>query len=341
MLLLAGLGFGLLALLVLLTPGWLAPRGEIRPGAVAPTPTDTPQPPVSQILPIAVLTVAGGVPALPAPIPTDVAPWIPPPICGGSVYTPPLCTPGPVLPTPVPPVISPTPVPGFLQADETGSADFGIWNYGYGVIHSEAETWATVYYDTHSVQALQAYAAANRTLAGQLAQTPGGVRVDVTFRDYVAPESFQAWLRAHDFYNGWYGVRVVDPQGRRADIAVPFQYTGGLPDWLMQGQVAPVSVWTTYAPPPPTPIGGYDMPDVAPAQTVRGIYYVSGMVDVAQLAGIAADPLVFLADVTPNVVRADLLSKGVLVASPYLNWVVIRPASPFWAMEDLGLEHFR
>jgi hypothetical protein len=65
------------------------------------------------------------------------------------------------------------------------------------------------------------------------------------------------------------------------------------------------------------------------------------MVAVEQLTRIAADPLVFLADVTPNVVRADLLQKGVLVASPYLNWVTIWPASPFWQMEDLGLEHFR
>ena len=337
-LLLTGLGAGVLAVLLLL-PGWLGPGWRRRAG---PTPTETPVPLPTALLPTVPPwpTIIAGVPALPVPIPTNVAPSIPPPLCGGSRFSPPVCTPVPILPTPVPPLLSPTPWPGTLQADETGGKDYGVWSYGYGVIHANDETAASVYYDTRTVEAIQAYAAANRALAADLAQTGGGVRVDVAFRAPVAPAQFLDWARAHGFYNGWFGVRVLDRRAR-GPVAVPLYFRGGLPDWLLQGQLQPVSVWSTIYPALPTPVQPPGVEDSAPLYLVSGVYYLTGMVDVQQLPGIVTDPLVFLADVTPNVVRRDLLSKGVLVVMPDMMWVAVRPASPFWRMEDLGLEHFR
>jgi hypothetical protein len=366
LLLLGGTGFAALALLLLMAGAWVGPPHDNAVRAVPPSATPWPPHPTVSPWP----AQAGQVNPLPVPVPTDAPASLPfQPLCGGVRAGPPLCTPGPVLPTPTAPLLSPTPWPGTLQTDETGQADFGTWRYGYGVIHAEADTRATVYYDTHSIAALQAYAAANQALAAELAGFGGGARVDVTFRTYLTPAEVEDWMVAHDLYNGWLGVRVLDAQDQRADLALPVYNKQQFPQsalehWLTPIPADPSSARDGLLPPDPPAAAPADKP-VAQAATptvmslptprsplpttaapgppfsVVGVYYLSGMVDAQRLPAIAADPLVFLADVTPNIVRRDLLRRGVLAPAPNLDWVTIQPPSPFWAMEDLGLEHFR
>jgi hypothetical protein len=266
-------------------------------------------------------TIAAGVPMLPAPVPTDAVLWNHSPFCAGSNPFPPPCTPVPPSPTPAQVLPSPTPDPA-MGTWETGHMDFGLWNYDYSYYPSEADVWATVHYDTPSVEAIQAYALANRALAAELAQLPGGARVDITFRTYMPLSRLHDWALGHGLYAGSGALRVLDQQGTRADYPFMMQYS--------------------YAPPtvPPVPYPSSDEGGSEQYQ-VEGVFYISGMVEARRLPDIVADPLVFLADVTPNAVRKDLMSKRPIPPLPWLDWVTIQPPSPFRRMEELGLEHFR
>jgi hypothetical protein len=236
---------------------------------------------------------------------------------------------------PTPPAVTATPPPGYIY----GGHDFDGWRYTYSALPNEGELWAEVHYDTQSVAALREYVALNRGLADQLAQTGGGARVDITFRTYLTPDQFRTWMQAHNLYAAWSGLRVLNAQGQRADLVLPWIYQDPLPQRLLD-------YWLTPANATPPPVYGLELPHGDPREiggpfTLRGVFYVTAMVDAAQLPTLAADPLVYLADVTPNAVRADLLGQGVNIMSPYMSWVRVLPVSPFWQMEDFGLEQFR
>ena len=69
---------------------------------------------------------------------------------------------------------------------------------------------------------------------------------------------------------------------------------------------------------------------------MQGVYAVSGTIQGNMLPSLLNDPLVFIPDVRLTVMRNDVAD---IVPDPS----VIRHAlgSPFWKMEDLGLENFR
>jgi hypothetical protein len=205
---------------------------------------------------------------------------------------------------------------------ETGHGDFGVWHYDYSYYPSEGETWATVRYDSSSVDSIQAYATANRALAAEVAQMGGGARVDITFRTPMPLSQIHDWALGHGLYSGWLGVRVVDSTGGRDDYPLMMQYS--------------------YAPSLVPPLADPGTDEGSPVQyQVDGVFYISGMVEARRVPEFGADPLVFLADVTPNVVRKDLMSQRPIPPYPDLHWITIQPSSPFRQMEDLGLEHFR
>lgn len=335
-LLLAGLGFGLLALLVLLTPGGLAPRGEIRPGAFAPPPTatvvvaSTPLPP-EKPSPDAVTPPPTLPPRLPGPILTTIPPSLAYPFSpvGHALET--FCT--PAVPTLTPdPHATPWPT---AVGDENGRHDFGAWGYIYTYGRAWGDLFARVYYDDHSVAGLEAYAQANRALATDLAQRGGDesfapsrglARVDLTFRTYLNPDQARDWIQAHNLLIEYVVLRIVDPQGLRLDLTVP---TADVND-----PVSAAAIARMLNPP--------DAPSCGPF-TMRGggVYFVTALADPAQLPVLAADPLVYLADVTPNAVRRDLWQRYAETRTNSFKWVQVQNGSPFWAMEDLGLEHFR
>ena len=68
-----------------------------------------------------------------------------------------------------------------------------------------------------------------------------------------------------------------------------------------------------------------------------GVSFTRAWVDSSRLPAIANDPLVYLADVTPNVVRTDLAKAGVADAGT----TAIEVDTPFPAMEHFGLDSFK
>ena len=62
-----------------------------------------------------------------------------------------------------------------------------------------------------------------------------------------------------------------------------------------------------------------------------------GTIAASKLAGLSADPLVFLTDVTPTAVRRDLVAASIQDGAA----ANVITTSAYWAMEDLGLEHFK
>ncbi len=74
---------------------------------------------------------------------------------------------------------------------------------------------------------------------------------------------------------------------------------------------------------------------------MRGVYFSLATVDAKQLPVIAADSQVFIADVTINVVRNDLVRAGVRGAEDVQNSEGF-PAPFFWDMEHkFGLDKFK
>ncbi len=341
-LLLGGIGFGLLALLLLVTPGWLRPAGAPdlgppEPTAPAPTPTmayapTPPAPPAPEKPPADAATPLPDLPTrLPGPLLTTIPPMLAPPLSPPYHGMETFCTPTATPPTPDPQA---TPWPTAV-GDESGRRDFGAWGYTYSYGRDWGDLFAAVYYDDSSVAGLEAYVQANRALADQLAQLRGDesfspsrglARVDLTFRGYVAPEQARAWVQAHTLLVEYAVLRVYDPQGLRLDFTV---LTGDvndpIPAWYIDRELNPPNVPSCG---PFTMQGG-------------GVFFVTALADPAALPALAADPLVYLADVTPNAVRRDLWQQYQETRTNSFKWVRVQNGSPFWAMEDLGLEHFR
>ncbi len=142
----------------------------------------------------------------------------------------------------------------------------------------------------------------------------------------MAPDPARAWIQAHNLLTQYAVLRVYDRQGTRLDFVVP---TSDVNDPL------PADYIDWEGPSPGAPSCG--------SFTIQGggVYFVTALADPAQLPALAADPLVYLADVTPNAVRRDLWPRYQETQASSFQWVRVQNGSPFWRMEDLGLEHFR
>ncbi len=249
-------------------------------------------------------------------IPTPIATHqrLPNPV---STYSPGAATPSVMVtsspPTPRATTVSrgtPEPTPELI-----GKADFGSWNY---VAYKDdlGHSFATIRYDFQTIGGIQAYVDDNKKLASQLVSNKGQVEVYVTFRNYVSPEQFRAWVKSTGLANGpntqVYGiVRMMQQDGTRITA-----YTG--PD----AQTDKVQArWADTG------------------ATVKGIYAAHGWVSTDNLAALQTDPMVFLVDVTPNVIRKDLATHG--VADVMKVDVRMQTETPFWTMEDAGLDKFR
>lgn|GEM_PF-2316581 len=203
--------------------------------------------------------------------------------------------------------------------EEVLERDYGTWSYIAGR-SSSAGMGASIRYDISSVAALNAYALANRALAAELVTRGGEVEVYITFRTYLAPAQFRAWVAANGATVKRSMLRTIYPDGQLGTVG-----QGTHP-----GDTEPLPQHRLDQALNPTPRGT--------RPTLRGLYWTLITVQATQLPGIVADPLVFLADVTPNVVREDLAAAGWEgVAQAIID---VNPNSPFYMMEELGLENF-
>lgn len=232
----------------------------------------------------------------------------------------------PVLTTqPLAAVISdtslPVPMPSLtpLPMQEEKQADYGVWQYKAGK-SIDLGAHAVITYDQSSVEALQGYAAANHTLAKQVAAEGGTVQVHITFRDYMAPDQFRTWVKSKGLTVLQTELRAIDAKGMPGTLGVYPQGDDPLPQTYMSQGLEPQKQLA------------------GDAGTLAGVFYTYATVDAANLLNISEDPLVFIADVTPNVVRRELITSGWLDVK--LENVNVDPPHAFWEMERLGLENF-
>jgi hypothetical protein len=185
--------------------------------------------------------------------------------------------------------------------------DFGTWRYQ--LTESLDGLRIHVDFSDASIGDLQSYATANRALLPEVASLGGRAEVAITFVHTLNPDQFRAWARSKGIEATLVELRSSAPGSTgRATIGIV-----GTPD----------------DPLPQDRLASHNLP-------IHGVYAVRGTVEAGRLAEIAADQQVFLVDVTPAWVRNDLAREGIREGiHPRVN-----VKSPFWQMEELGLQHF-
>ncbi len=218
----------------------------------------------------------------------------------------------------VPVAVQPEGTPTQLLVTETPSqpTPVTVFEHDYGAWHVTAQRdsrlSASVTFDGSSTGGLQAYAQANRVLANQLAGSNGQVEIAITFRSLLQPEQYRYWVASHGM--------TVAVTGLRTHIT-EWNDRGGLGVRPRAGEVLPEA--------------SLNLPNA----TVQGVLGANGQVPASELPAIAADPLVFIPDVTTTIVRQDLVAAG-LPVNEVANASVHQLGSPFWFMENLGLSNF-
>jgi len=195
--------------------------------------------------------------------------------------------------------------------------NYGAWSYTATRSSDHGRLEAAVRYDNSSIAGLRAYADANRILANQLARSSGEIEVQITFSTPMDPVKFRSWATNVGLTVQAADIRTVNAKGRRSTIAVFPRGSDPLPQAIIDRQLARN---LTIDP-----------------LTIRGVVDARGTIDATRLPSVVADTNVFLADVTPSVIRRDLSNEGEVDATQTL--VQVQP--PFWALEDLGLDNFR
>lgn len=196
--------------------------------------------------------------------------------------------------------------------------DFGAWSYK-AWREENGMVQASVGFDSSSVAGLQAYAAANRDLAAQLATGGDDIDVQVVFRRVLTPTEYLAWSASAgmDWYE-YISFNATDTRGHGgsgsivSDSSDPWPQ-GGVNRFLDTGRTAP------YGP-----------------LTINGPFEVDGKIAANRLLTVANDPRVFVVDVTSYVISSELEAANVV-----MDWVNVDPPPIFSAMLALGLENFR
>jgi hypothetical protein len=203
---------------------------------------------------------------------------------------------------------------GFIQEHDFGAWSYKAWREDSGLVD------ASVDIDSSSVAGLQAFAAANRDLANQLAAGSGDVEVRIVFRHVLSPDEYLAWSASAGL--DWYSdvsFTSIDTRGHEGGGSIASDSNDPWPQervnsFLDAGRSVP------YGP-----------------ITIGGPFYVLGKVAANRLPIVANDPRVFVADVTSNVIRSELEAANVVIA----DRTFVNPPQIFSAMLALGLENFR
>lgn len=197
-------------------------------------------------------------------------------------------------------------------------ARFDGWGYT-AIAAPDGSIRVQVNYDRASVADLYRYVETNRALARQLA-TDGQAELAVTvsFRRPLTIAEFQTWAAHAPLQIREYQIRLRDAQGRRWTL-------GGAPSGGILISPTDLQRHLIYL----ASRGATD---------VQGVIVAEGTVAASVYDRLAADPDVFLADVTRSAAAAHLL-RTVRGLDPRRLEATVAPA--FSWMEDLGLEHFR
>jgi hypothetical protein len=250
-----------------------------------------------------------------------------------------------------------------LVATPVLSGDYGSWSFEtkrWGLTSDGIfEVMVSFQRDTSSVAALKAYAQSNRQLGGQLAAWDWDktVEVLVTFRTYLSRDEFNSWalgLGIHPSEAELRTVYDVDPMHTSTPpLNLPPAPGGPGAPGPVGGQVFGSAsvlrvVCITGGSEPLTKANldqSLSMQEQEAQQEgyklreLKGVYFTLATVRASQLPAIAADPHVFLADVSAEwaIYRIEetygLGTYHIFTRPP-------EPVSVFLPMEQFGLDNF-
>jgi hypothetical protein len=162
------------------------------------------------------------------------------------------------------------------------SQNYGTWDYS-ALKDDALNSWISINYKHDSVADLNSYVAANKALIPEVESVGGRAEVAISFFPTMRPDQFRAWAKK-------YGLQVREAQiaaGRNTMII-----GGKADDPLPQASI-----------------------DEFPYVGLNGVFGAYGTVPTNKLSSIAADPQVFLLDVTPAWTRNDLVKAGIAEAA--------------------------
>jgi hypothetical protein len=189
-----------------------------------------------------------------------------------------------------------------VNAEIVRVRDFGTWCY-YAA-RDEHGLYITVGQDFSTVKSLQSYADTNKKIGSELALVGSPAHVLITFREPVKDADLKTWATAK-------GLVSREPDYPHWE-SMPTVTAGG---WI---QVTPLS------------------------STSHPLFYQGNVTAQAAVSSellpqIISDPLIFVADFTPNVIRQDLIDAGITLGErTYFDL-----ASPWQEMHELGLFELR
>lgn len=197
--------------------------------------------------------------------------------------------------------------------------DNGTWQYVTTASES-GQIQVAIGHDSSSVQALKAFAQANRDLAKPLV-TPGA-KLDalITFNRPFTIDDFKKFVTDNQLSVSGYTLRATAPDGHRWTIGGTPRGGDLVPQDLLDKQFA------------------YTVAH-APGAGLNGVVDVTVSFDAAQFGNVQATQGVFLVDIT----RTVAVAESRLVAPQVVGTakVLVDEAHPYWALEDLGPQNFR
>jgi hypothetical protein len=202
---------------------------------------------------------------------------------------------------------------------------YSHWSY-LATREEDGTVTAEVDFDHRSVQGIRNFVTANQQLIADLANTRGEVTVEVTFREPLDINTYRdrvqkAGVSHFDYIQVWPDTPNVSTMGL---VASPIQMiiisdsADSLPQKALDEAMSS---------------NRQDLGEF----TIKGVVAFSGKIDPVKLPALAADPQVFLVDVSTNIVRKDLVEAGMTGATTAR---IRNPISIYAAMSKLGLENF-
>lgn len=200
---------------------------------------------------------------------------------------------------------------------------FPGWSYK-AVREEDGFVLSKVTYDSNSVAGVKAYAGANADLAQRLiGQGQPALDVEITFRRLLSAEK----LRDVVGHSGLPLARIAGYHMRAVGADGQWLTMGGGPangELIGQREVIDKQMANVRR--------------HTPDAQFQGVAYIEATLTPAEYQRLAADGRVFMIDVTKTLIRAEV---GKVVPLKRPHDIGFDVATPFWVMQQLGLENFR
>jgi len=208
------------------------------------------------------------------------------------------------------------------EADQPVSADVKLDGFRYIVGQDDVGSYfVTVFFDDSSVAGLKAYAMESRRQTDILLQQGiDTLYVEATFNSPLSLDEFAELVVQSGMEVDYYNMRAIDAQGDRVGMQGGPSEDELVQAWLLDEMLR-----------------GIERNSGGKAE-FKGFISVAGMVNRQGYQKLVAHPKVFLVDVSVNLARQVLQTRGRPVNLREIQLVV---GPVYWGMENLGLQSFQ